>query len=179
MELLITSYLNAKEKDRLDLLQPRRKQDGEEKDSAIFLTTTYNPSYNGLPNQVRKTWDLLDRSSSTRDLHSLTLKVGLRRPKNLRDILVKSKLHTPGDEEKKSLDLSCIAYSCRYCPELKKTWENHFKGDRPKISLPKKGHIQVQKMCVLHLVSHMQETICRPNNEWCQKEVPITLLPDP
>ena len=98
MELLINSYLKAQAKERVDLLQPKGNQGSEEKESAIFLTTTYNPAYNGLPNQVRKTWDLSDRSSSTRDLHSLTLKVGLRRPKNLRDILVKSKLQTPGDE---------------------------------------------------------------------------------
>ena len=115
MELLINSYLKAQAKDRVDLLQPKGNQGSEKKESAIFLTTTYNPAYNGLPNQVRKTWDLLDRSSSTRDLHSLTLKVGLRRPKNLRDILVKSKLQIPEDKtgpKNKSPDLSCIAHSC-------------------------------------------------------------------
>ena len=74
MELLINSYLKAKAKNRLDLLQPKGNQGGEEKESTIFLTTTYNPAYNGLPKQVKKTWDPLDRSSSTRDLHSLTLK---------------------------------------------------------------------------------------------------------
>ena len=124
MELLINSYLKPQAKDRVDLLQPKGNQGSEEKESAIFLTTTYNPAYNGLPNQVRKTWDLLDRSSSTRDLHFLTLKVGLRRPNNLRDILVKSKLQTPGDEtcpKNKSPDLSCIAHSCRYCPKLNTT----------------------------------------------------------
>ena len=124
MELLIDSYLKAKAKNRLDLLQPKANRGDEDKDSAIFLTTTYNPAYNGLPNQVRKTWGLLGRSSSTRDLHSLTLNVGLRRPKNLRDILVKSKLQPPGDEtepKKTSPDLTCIAHSCKYCPKLNTT----------------------------------------------------------
>ena len=124
MELLIDSYLKAKAKNWLDLLQPHTNRGDEDKDSAIFLTTTYNPAYNGLPNQVRKTWGLLDRSSRTRDLHSLMLKVGLHRPKNLRDIMVKSKLHPPEDRtdpKKTSPDLTRIAHSCRYCPKLNTT----------------------------------------------------------
>ena len=145
MELLTDSYLKAKAKNRFDLLQPKANRGDEDKDIAIFLTTTYNPAYNGLPNQVQKTWGLLGRFSSTRDLHSLKLKVGLRRPKNLRDILVESKFQPTGDETEPKKDESgpnLYRAFVQIRSQTQHNGQNHIKDDRSKIPFPNKGHLQ-------------------------------------
>ena len=90
------------------------------RDRNIYMTTTYNPAYDGLRSQVLMTWDLLDRSSSTRQIHSLGLQVGYRRPKNLRDMLVKSKLPSSGDTltHYNGAPPKCDNSRCRYCQKL-------------------------------------------------------------
>ena len=121
---LTEAFLRAEAKERSQLLRPKetpRKED-KEKDP-IYLTTTYNPVYNGLSKLVRKTWDLLDRASSTRDLHYRSVRIGYRRPKNLKDILVKTKLTTDAtcsDQPRTKPDLACKARNCRYCRKLEK-----------------------------------------------------------
>ena len=89
----------------------------------IFLTTTYTPSFDGLRHQVRKTWDLLDRANSTRPIHEGGLTVGYRRPKNLRDMLVKARLPTVQKDTPHSehTTKTCKSKHCRYCPILDKT----------------------------------------------------------
>ena len=121
---LTEAFLRAEAKERSQLLRPKEtpKKEDKEKDP-IYLTTTYNPVYNGLSKQVRKTWDLLDRASSTRDLHDRSVRIGYRRPKNLKDILVKTKLTTDAtcsDQPRTKPDLTCKARNCRYCPKLEK-----------------------------------------------------------
>ena len=118
------AFLRAEAKERSQLLRPKEtpKKEDKEKDP-IYLTTTYNPVYNGLSKQVRKTWDLLDRASSTRDLHDRSVRIGYRRTKNLKDILVKTKLTTDAicsDQPRIKPDLTCKARNCRYCPKLEK-----------------------------------------------------------
>ena len=84
------------------------------------MTTTYNPAYDGLRSQVNKTLDLLDRSSSTRHIYGAGLQVGYCRPKNLHNLLVRSKL-TPITEESEltqPFNKNCTNRKCRYCPLL-------------------------------------------------------------
>ena len=117
--LIDEAYVKARDKTRDELLRPTEKM-AEEVTKKIYMTTTYNPAYDGLRSQVYKTWDLLDRSSSTRHIHDNGLQVGYRRPKNLRDLLVKSKL-TPIMEESQSnkqANKTCTNRKCRYCPLL-------------------------------------------------------------
>ena len=126
-------------------------------DKATSTTTKLVSKTPHLPTNG-KTWDLLDRSSSTRDLHSLTLKVGLRRPNNLRDILVKAKLKTPGDEtdqNKKGLDLTCITHLCRYCTKLNKTGKITSKVTGRKYYAPTKAKCNSNNIvyCILCLTS--------------------------
>ena len=84
------------------------------------MTTTYNPAYDGLRSQVLKTWDLLDRSSSTRQITSFGLQVGYPRPRSLRDLLVRSKLPPGGDTvtHVTGAPPKCDNPRCRYCPKL-------------------------------------------------------------
>ena len=83
------AYVKVRDRAQDELLKPA---DGlaSQPHKKTHMTTTYNPSYNGLRTQVKKTWDLSDRSSSTRHIHAMGLQVGYRRQKNLRDLLVRS-----------------------------------------------------------------------------------------
>ena len=89
--LIDEAYVKARDKERDELLKPADRSVSQ-LPTKTYMTTTYNPSFDGLRTQVKKTWDLLDRSSSTRHIHTMGLQVGYRRPKNLRDLLVMSKL---------------------------------------------------------------------------------------
>ena len=126
MYLLEEAYKRSKTKNGQSLLKDStgKKEEGkEEENNYIFLTTTYHPDYTGLQAQVKKTWDLLERSNQTRPLHDLTLKIGQRRPKNLRDLIVRAQLPkmSPEGEPKKEERRKCDIKHCRYCPKISKT----------------------------------------------------------
>ena len=125
--LLNSAFERARANKRTDLLQPKGKGVGEKGNEKkhTFLTTTYIPSFDGLRTQVSKTWDLLDRANSTRPIHERGLTVGYRRPKNLRDILVKARLppEVKPDEPDRPPPVQkvCKSKHCRYCPILDKS----------------------------------------------------------
>ena len=77
--LIREAYSRARDKSRDELLTYREKNTTEA-DQKIYMTTMYNPAYDDLRTQILKTWDVLDRSSSIRQIHSLGLQVGYRRP---------------------------------------------------------------------------------------------------
>ena len=89
------AYVKARDKGQDELLKPADRSVSQ-LPMKTYMTTTYNPSFDGLRTQVKETWDLLDRSSSTRHRHTMGLQVGYRRPKNLRDLLVRLTLPHPG-----------------------------------------------------------------------------------
>ena len=124
-ERLVESSIKAYNQDRDSLLKPKTNKDTTEKKEEIFLTTTYNRTFPGLRNQVESTWELLGRSSTTRHIGEKTLRVGYRRPKNLRDYLVKAKLPTTEEGKKQTEPSSprakCDNTKCRYCSRLNKT----------------------------------------------------------
>ena len=80
--LIDEAYVKARERAQDELLKLADRLASQPPNNT-YMTTTYNPSYNGLRTQVKKTWDLLDRSSSTRHIHAMGLQVGYRRPKSL------------------------------------------------------------------------------------------------
>ena len=90
--LLLESFLKANDKNRELLLRTTTSKPEAREVEYTYLTTTYNKSFNRLKTQVESTWDLLQRSSTTRFLQDRPIKVGYRRPKNLSDILVRAKL---------------------------------------------------------------------------------------
>ena len=82
--LIDEAYVKARDKGLDELLKPADRSVSQ-LPMKTYMTTTYNPSFDGSRTQVKKTWDLLDRSSGTRHIHTIGLQVGYRRPKNLRD----------------------------------------------------------------------------------------------
>ena len=94
----------------------------DEEPEKVFLTTDYNKKYGGLRKQVESTWDLLGRSCTTRFIRDKTLVVGYRRPKNLRDLLVRARLPKLGEatspEDGHFARTKCRNTTCRYCNRL-------------------------------------------------------------
>ena len=138
-QLLVEAILKAYNKDRMSLLDTGKTKPISSGEETIFLTTTYNRQYNGLHKQVESTWDLLGRSSTTRFLQTKTVKVGYKRPKNLRDILTRARLPSPKPtEENDSTDpsmkktIKCENPECRYCPRMNRTGKitSHTTGRR-------------------------------------------------
>ena len=82
--------------DRSSLLKKGPSTDNKQKDDPkLFLITDHHPSFRAVLDIVSNNWDMLDNSSSTRPLLQIPVVRGFRRPKNLRDLLVRAKLTTP------------------------------------------------------------------------------------
>ena len=91
IELLEEAILLARRKDRHTLLHQDHKP--ETNPDLIFLTTTYHPNDNTLRDIIHKNWPILGTSSTTTHVYKKKLMTGYRRPKNLRDILIRA--HIP------------------------------------------------------------------------------------
>ena len=103
---------------REDLLTEETQKKDQDPD-VISVTTNYIPQCDDLPRVVKKNWGIVQRSTTTKCLAKKRLVIGYRRPKNLRDILVHSKIrHTKEVCEKSPLSESknaCKTKNCRYC----------------------------------------------------------------
>jgi hypothetical protein len=100
MKLLEEAATLARQKDRSRLLESTREVQVNDQKDKVFLITTFHPTDQALRQIVLKNWDLLGKSPTTSFLHEKKLMVGYRRPKNLRDILVKANVpFQPGDEK--------------------------------------------------------------------------------
>lgn len=93
----------------------------------IPFITTYNPDFTSHKKIVEEDWELLPRSSTTKDLSEHGILFGYRRPKNLRDILVRAKVRPAtgiADQKTKPKmkDIrKCNNIKCRYCPIINKS----------------------------------------------------------
>ena len=79
------------------------------------LVFTYQPNFGGLQEICKNNWDLLKRSTATKELSEQKIIYGYRRPKNLKDILVRAKLPTTNNqnkEPKKGPQNVCIRKNC-------------------------------------------------------------------
>ena len=102
MEILKTAYEKVENLKRDDLIQKKDKtiKENNAKDNKknTFLTCTFRPKYQKVPRLVKKNWDILARSATTKELHRSMLKVGYKRPKNLKEMLVRAKTNYHPDQ---------------------------------------------------------------------------------
>jgi len=111
LELLETAAITARRLDRNILLEPKNTPDT--KSEEVILVTTYDPSQDLLREITKANWDYLGKSPLTTFIHKKKILVGYKRPKNLRDLLVKaecklpknSRRQTPGADKSKNLFL--------------------------------------------------------------------------
>ena len=121
-DIISQAFKKAWKRERHSLLFPDTTRDREEE--LNILVTSYNPGFNGLQKIVQDNWDILGHSCSTRELHNKKVITAYRRPKNLRDILVRARLPRPRDKPKNLTGgpcNPCNTKSCRYCPRLNKS----------------------------------------------------------
>ena len=105
IELLESAALKVKRIDRKDLLTPKEPTPKSDPNQ-VFLITRYNPNDDSLRTIVQNNWDILGTSSTTSHIHQRKLLTGYRRPKNLRDILVKAQVSfKEGDEKNNPLHI--------------------------------------------------------------------------
>ena len=96
LKIVEEAVIKARRLDRDKLLNPPRR-DKKSPDDNIILTTTYHPKDDILKGIVSKNWDFLGKSPNTQKLHKKHLMVGYKRPKNLRDILVRADVTIKND----------------------------------------------------------------------------------
>ena len=103
-----------------------KKLAGGQGQEANILVTTYNPAFGALGGLVKDNWDILGHSCSTRRIYEGSMLMAYRRPKNLRDILVRARLSQKGkggnSENQNGTPCNpCLTKNCRYCLKLNKT----------------------------------------------------------
>ena len=99
-----------------------KKKEKSEKELGTFLTTTFRPGNHTVTKTVKGNWDTLARSTTTRKMHENGLKIGYKRPKNLRDILMKAKVnYNPDGNKEESRRKKCKRKNCKYCKMLNKS----------------------------------------------------------
>ena len=117
-DVIQTGFDRAYYLDRDSLLNKSTSNSNKDDDPKLFLITDHHPSFRAVLDIVSNNWDMLDNSSSTRPLLQIPVVRGFRRPKNLRDILVRARLTTPDSQgnskPKKSIN-KCKRSNCTYC----------------------------------------------------------------
>ena len=83
-----------------------------------ILVTTFTPGFDGLQKVVTKNWDILGKSCTTRTIHKVPVLTAFRRPKNLKDYLVRAKLSKVKEHPTEQINNCLRPNSCRYCPKL-------------------------------------------------------------
>ncbi len=121
-DLVEAAMVKARRQDRDDLLREKGKSETEKGNSELsYLITTYNPARNILDNIVKINSPILTENPLLRGFENLSIKPVYRRPKSLKDILVKAalppKTNKPKNPHKKCYNIN----KCRYCPKIDKS----------------------------------------------------------
>ena len=93
-EILQKAFTRAFTLNRDALLKPIYKGDKDEEDN-VFLVTTHHLGGRLLNYIIQHNWDILDGSSSTRTVLKWKVTQGFRRPKNVREHLVRARCLNP------------------------------------------------------------------------------------
>ena len=90
----------AEKKDRNVIIDEALKsKEQNESSDKVLLITQYNPNFQDLRKIVFGNWEMLGKSPTTEFIYERKLMCAYRRPKNLRDLLVKANIpHKEGDE---------------------------------------------------------------------------------
>jgi len=122
-DLIEKAVIDVRRKDRNEILKPKSLNSTQATNSPdLFLISTFCPVDNPLRSIVQNNWPLLGRTNTTESLHSSRIIFGHRRNKNLRDILVHSKLGMPATNTRMHKDdpvnplNKCKTKKCNYCP---------------------------------------------------------------
>ena len=132
MEILDAALTKVEKLKRQELIQKKNKvsEDQNKVKNETYLTCTFRPKYQKAPKIVKKNWDILARSATTKETHRSNVRVGYKRPKNLHDMLIRAKTDyhpenqkTNGNKSQKCCENKnkCKKHNCKYCTKLDKT----------------------------------------------------------
>ena len=115
--LVHEAMIRASNLNRMDLLKPKCKESNAE---TLICVTRYHPSCSPIADILKRNWNILARNKSTGWIFDMGYKIAYRRPKNLRNFLVRSKLPLLNDDTEKKIlrEGNCNNKNCRYCPRL-------------------------------------------------------------
>ncbi len=146
------AYLKARSKNRDDLLnqppRPKKKSDG------LYFITTFNPQNPPLKESIKKNWPILADNASTRQsLLPKQVTFGYRRPKNLRDTLVRAKV--PKDAPPITIIPGsanvCNRTQCTVCPKIQKSGK--IKSKSTHIEYDIKHHVSCESSNLIYLIT--------------------------
>ena len=120
--IISRSLVKASCQYRIDLLAQKPNASTLGDDQKIHIITTFSPEFLGLKPIIWDNWDLLKRSQATKLLAETKLVFGHRRPKNLRDFLVRAKLPQIKEGHDKipcsKYKNKCKHINCKYCSPI-------------------------------------------------------------
>jgi hypothetical protein len=90
LHIIEEAAIKARRLDRSKLLADKKKTSTKAAEDSVILVTTYNPYDNTVRDIVKNNWDLLGKSTNSTFLHEKKLMTAYRRPKNLRDLIVRA-----------------------------------------------------------------------------------------
>ena len=133
-QILDTALRKVENLNRNDLIKKKVRTNTDNNENT-YMSCMFRPNYQKVPKLVKNNWDILARSATTKDLHRTSLRIGYRRLKNLRDMLVRAKTDfhpNEKDTEKEKTKCcegrnKCKKKNCKYCKILKsdRTLFNH------------------------------------------------------
>ena len=120
---LTDSIEKCKELTRENLLAQRPKTKSNN-DDTTYLVQTFRPCKNSLVDTIKTNWDILGRSKETKTMHRSKLTCSFKKPKSIKDYLVRAKTDYHPDSEKPKKDSNanvCNKPNCKYCKMLSTT----------------------------------------------------------
>ncbi len=120
-QILIEALDKVRAVSRADLLTPPEPIPLQTSDD-LFCIIPYNPNNPPIKDILERHWPILEADPKLTDLTNRRVIIGHRRPKNLRDLLVKSRLqYSPKPKttnDQMNPNKICNTKDCRYCPKL-------------------------------------------------------------
>ena len=92
--LLENAALKARRIQRSTLLENKTTSAETTAKDNIIMVTRFQPDHDTLKDLVLKNWDFLGKTATTHHLYEKKLMVGYRRPKNLKDLIVRADVRT-------------------------------------------------------------------------------------
>lgn len=112
--------------------QTEDKSGDREIENNIFHMTCFRPNYNKTTQILRKNWDTLSRSNTTKHLDETKLLFCYKRPKNITDLLIRAKqnYHPERNQTKVTSKNICKHERCKICQKIKRDRFKPFNGTR-------------------------------------------------
>ena len=155
---IIAAIARARSHKREDLLSYRPKQ--ESTDTTIPFVMTYHPELSKVKEIVNRHWSIIDSSERLKKVFPKKPVMAYRRPKSLRDLLVKARLpQDPMDNTLPGESKPCGGRACSCCKVMTPTQVAKYSNGAP-VKL-KHQTMQIQECGLSDHMHKMQQAVCR------------------